>query len=206
MKVLKFENINEGYDIISSGILLYRFNPDLQFFLVRPGGPFYEGRKRSYGIPKGEVEGDLFDSAIRELVEETGIKLNKNSEFINLGYVEETYLNKKIYAFAIEYNKEIEIKSMTLTRNFNGEMMTFPEIDDGKWFNYKKALKNIRPAQENFIKRLNKHFGLKESIDNLDLWNLKGIKFKIEESDLPYLFEFFKKYEYDGCSFFKKYF
>jgi predicted NUDIX family NTP pyrophosphohydrolase len=169
MKVLKL-NEYRNFDIISAGIILYRFNPDIEFFLVKPGGPFYAGRDRSYGMPKGEVdpgeENDILGSAIRELKEETGIKLNKNMPFINVGYTIEEYLNKKIYAFALEYKDEIKLKSISLTKHYDGKKVTFPEIEEGKWFKYNDAIKNIRPAQQIFIERLDKLGNKNESFNH----------------------------------------
>ena len=42
---------------ITAGILFYRFNPQLEVFLVHPGGPFWK-KKDIWGIPKGHVKDD----------------------------------------------------------------------------------------------------------------------------------------------------
>ena len=62
----------------SAGILMYKLeNNELHVFLVRPAGPFYEGRhNKIFGIPKGEQDDtneSLFDVAKREFFEETNI-------------------------------------------------------------------------------------------------------------------------------------
>src|ERR1700760_3908422 len=63
---------------ISAGLLLYRYagnDGHLELFLVHPGGPFFARKDLgSWGIPKGELDGDedQLAAARREFTEETG--------------------------------------------------------------------------------------------------------------------------------------
>src|SRR2546423_2425156 len=67
---------NESMPRISSGLLMYRHQPEgLQVLLVHPGGPFWKNKDDgAWSIPKGEVcEGEeLLPCAQREFKEETG--------------------------------------------------------------------------------------------------------------------------------------
>ena len=41
----------------SAGILMFKHNPDLEVFLVHPGGPFFKNKDAgAWSIPKGEFE------------------------------------------------------------------------------------------------------------------------------------------------------
>jgi predicted NUDIX family NTP pyrophosphohydrolase len=163
---------------ISAGILLYRRkNNQLEVFLAHPGGPFFKNKDNgSWSIPKGENgdEGnDLFQTALRETKEETGIDLTDKSEtdFIELGFV--VYKSyKKVYAWAIELDlpKDFELKSnyfeIELPRPSkaggeggppkSGKKYQFPEIDRGEFFPAEIAKQKIHPAQKEFIVRLEK--------------------------------------------------
>ena len=60
---------------ISAGLLLYRRRPEVEVFLVHPGGPFWAGKDvGAWSLPKGEPsEGEaLLAAARREFTEETG--------------------------------------------------------------------------------------------------------------------------------------
>ena len=59
----------------SAGILLYKKEDVLMFFLVHPGGPFWKNKDLgAWSIPKGEInEGeDFLAAARREFFEEPG--------------------------------------------------------------------------------------------------------------------------------------
>ena len=63
----------------SAGILIYRRTPELEVFLVHPGGPFWAKKDLgSWSLPKGEFEDDEdpLDAARRELAEETGFAVD----------------------------------------------------------------------------------------------------------------------------------
>jgi predicted NUDIX family NTP pyrophosphohydrolase len=60
----------------SAGILAFRLGaPELEVFLVHPGGPFWQRRDAgAWSIPKGEyaLEESALQAAQREFLEETG--------------------------------------------------------------------------------------------------------------------------------------
>ena len=95
---------------ISAGILLYNKNKEI--FLLKAGGPLFEGRNRPWGFPKGRVdEGETnLQTAIRELKEESGIIIDENRDFIDLGKNSEIVGNliKSIVVFATEFNEEFK--------------------------------------------------------------------------------------------------
>jgi predicted NUDIX family NTP pyrophosphohydrolase len=74
---------------LSAGILLYRKgNEELEFFLVRPGGPFYKASQNGiWCFPKGEVEEteNEIEAAKREFKEETGFSIKE--EIYPLGQI-----------------------------------------------------------------------------------------------------------------------
>lgn len=119
-----------------AGILLYNDN---KVFLV------YE--KGKWGIPKGKLdkgESDL-EAAMRELHEETGVKLKKSKyDFVDLG----DFKNKRFYA--LEYKKEINFKPND-------------EIDDAKWVKLSKVNDKIRKDQKEVIKKFKKLVKTKKS-------------------------------------------
>lgn len=131
--------------VVSAGILLYRKDNHngLEFFLLRPGGPFY---KRDidgiWTLPKGEVEaGEHTEAAARrEFEEETGycfegglefltqIRLNsKKSVHVYYGTSQEAYPDIKSTEFEMEYPKG------------SGLQKRFPEIVEGAWFQQEVA-------------------------------------------------------------------
>lgn len=151
---------------ISAGILLYSIHDGkLKVFLVHPGGPYFAG-KDLWGIPKGEIDsengedgGDLLAVALREFGEETGIKLNKNGRFIELGNVKRTS-GKVVYAWAFLGNgKEKFLRSNHFEMEWppnSGEVKKFPEIDNGRYFEIGVARRKIHKYQLDFLDRLDK--------------------------------------------------
>ncbi len=71
---------------VSAGILLYRLvTSGIEVLLVHPGGPFWAKKNESaWSIPKGLVDPreDHLDAAKRELLEETGIKLRSDPQWL----------------------------------------------------------------------------------------------------------------------------
>lgn len=155
--------------IISAGILIYRFRAGkLEIFLVHPGGPFWQNKDEGiWSIPKGETkdkDGELFQTALRELEEETGIDLSTQprESFLELGSV--IYKNsKKIFAWAIEHDlpPNFKLRSNDFELELQGKKYQFPEIDRGEFFPVEIAEKKIHPVQKELIERL------KRAITNL---------------------------------------
>jgi predicted NUDIX family NTP pyrophosphohydrolase len=152
---------------VSAGILLYYFSDgNVKVFLVHPGGPFFAG-KDSWGIPKGEVDDgenkkDLLSVALREFEEETGIKLNKNGKFSDLGFAKRTS-GKIVYVWAFHGSgKEKFVKSNSFEMEWppkSGDMKKFPEVDDGRYFEINTARRKIHKYQIGSLDRLEEKVG-----------------------------------------------
>jgi len=144
----------------SAGILLYKFiDKTIFFLLVHPGGPFWKNKDlESWSIPKGEFTEDEnpLDAAKREFYEETGFKLESESEtdFIELDSVK-LKSGKTIYAWALEFDIDATlVKSNEFEMEWppkSGKQQSFPEVDRADWFQTEHALKKINPAQADFI-------------------------------------------------------
>ncbi|MCC9065521.1 NUDIX domain-containing protein [Flavobacterium piscisymbiosum] len=144
----------------SSGILLYKFiDKTIFFLLVHPGGPFWKNKDlESWSIPKGEFTEDEnpLDAAKREFYEETGFKLETESEtdFIKLDSVK-LKSGKTIFAWALEFDIDATlVKSNDFEMEWppkSGKQQSFPEVDKAEWFQTEHALKKINPAQADFI-------------------------------------------------------
>jgi len=144
----------------SAGILLYKFiDKTIFFLLVHPGGPFWKNKDlESWSIPKGEFTEDEnpLDAAKREFYEETGFKLESESEtdFIELDSVK-LKSGKTIFAWALEFDIDATlVKSNDFEMEWppkSGKQQSFPEVDRAEWFQTEHALKKINPAQADFI-------------------------------------------------------
>ncbi|MEO8795156.1 MAG: NUDIX domain-containing protein [Daejeonella sp.] len=143
----------------SAGILLYRYkNSVAEVFLVHMGGPFWQKKdKASWSIPKGEFESPELplDAAIREMLEETGLKVE--GDFTELKPVKQKS-GKTIYAFAI--NQDFDPDSLK-SNMFNlewppksGKISAFAEIDKACWFDRNAALDKILPGQAPILEEL----------------------------------------------------
>lgn len=145
----------------SAGILLFRRNPDPEFYLAHPGGPYWKNKDEgAWSIPKGliDVEEQKLDAAVREFEEEIGFRPDGN--FLELGSIRQKG-GKVVYAWGVEADLP---ENFTLASNRfemewppnSGEMQTFPEIDRAAFFPREVALDKINPAQAEFIYRLQK--------------------------------------------------
>ena len=144
----------------SAGLLLFKFvDKTVFFFLVHPGGPFWKNKDlESWSIPKGEFTNaeNPLDAAKREFYEETGFKLESESEsdFIELDSVK-LKSGKTIFAWALEFDIDATlIKSNEFEMEWppkSGKQQSFPEVDRAEWFQTEHALKKINPAQADFI-------------------------------------------------------
>jgi len=139
--------------VISAGILMYRFNLDLEVFLAHPGGPFYKKKDDGqWSVPKGQVEKDeeLIDAAIREFQEETSIQIESTSQLIFLGDVIQKS-GKRVYVWAYLNDFRGQIKSNVVNHPQFGK---FPEIDKAEYFNLETAKIKILESQRPFLERL----------------------------------------------------
>jgi len=136
----------------SAGILLYRRDPDaVRVLLARPGGPFWRGRDEgAWMIPKGGIEeGEApLAAALREFEEELGSA--PEGEARPLCTIRQKG-GKWVEAFAMEGDFDCS----TLTSNSfavehprgSGEMRSFPEVEEARWFTLAEARAKVLPSQ-----------------------------------------------------------
>ncbi|MBI5804257.1 NUDIX domain-containing protein [Candidatus Pacearchaeota archaeon] len=148
----------------SSGLLMYKFDKDgnLRIFLVHPGGPFWKDKdKGSWSIPKGEIddgENELFETARRELYEETGIKAPEEKEkYIELGEVTQKS-GKVVCAWAFEGDwTGLLMCSIYVEVEWpykSGKKIKVPEVDKAGFFKVAEAKEKINERQKVFIDKL----------------------------------------------------
>ena len=138
---------------------MYRFRPELEVFIVHPGGPFWKNKdESSWSIPKGELEEgeDLLSVAKREFMEETDLKIDSES-FIQLGNVT-LKSGKIVHAWAFEG----DWSGLLMCQSYmnlewpprSGKFIKFPEVDKASFFSPEIAKKKINPAQRELIDKL----------------------------------------------------
>jgi len=136
-------------------------NKELKVFLIHPGGPLFVKKDNGYwGIPKGIVEShkneEIFDAAMREFQEETGITVNKNQKFIELGTIIKNS-GKTIHAWAFQGDFNGKITSNLFKMEWppkSGRIGEFPEIDKGQFFTIQQAKEKMGNRQWTFVERL----------------------------------------------------
>lgn len=118
----------------SAGILLYRLsNQKLQVLLAHPGGPYWKNEDLgSWTIPKGEIQSNenALEAACREFKEETGIEIDVNSSFVNLGSASTKSKTNHIWALQKDWDAYKQpLKSSTCMAKWAGQSIEIPEID-----------------------------------------------------------------------------
>jgi predicted NUDIX family NTP pyrophosphohydrolase/adenylate kinase family enzyme len=156
----------------SAGVLLYKFRDGQYYvYLVHAGGPYNKNNPHAWGIPKGHydegLDDTLQDTASREFAEEVGIKVPGDLTF-DLGQIK-TASGKTVQAFAAEGDLPAGhvLSSNMVDKMIGGKMMTFPEVDEGKWFTIEEAYDIINKRQRDFIVALEAEMGdkLTEDLD-----------------------------------------
>jgi predicted NUDIX family NTP pyrophosphohydrolase len=144
---------------ISAGLLMCRrAGPELEFFLVHPGGPFFKNKDLgAWSIPKGlpDHHEDLLQTAQREFNEETG--LTPHPPFQSLGTIQQKS-GKIVHAWSFlgTWDPDTGITCNTFKVEWpprSGRFQEFPEQDKAAWMNYDLAWKHINPAQIPFLDR-----------------------------------------------------
>jgi predicted NUDIX family NTP pyrophosphohydrolase len=143
----------------SAGVLMYRGSgPDLEVFLVHPGGPFFAKKDDgAWSIPKGLFGDDEepLHAARREFAEETGFAVA--GEARPLGVFRQPG-GKVITAFAVEGEVDpSKLKSNSFTMEWppkSGRQASFPEIDRGAWFHPHEAARKILKGQRPILAAL----------------------------------------------------
>jgi predicted NUDIX family NTP pyrophosphohydrolase len=136
----------------SAGLLLYRNESDsLRLLLVHPGGPFWRGRDEgAWMIPKGLIEPDEapLAAALREFEEELGAR--PEGEPRPLCTIRQAG-GKWVEAFAMAGDFDCSaLRSNTFTVEYppkSGQLRTFPEVDEARWFTLAEARAKILPSQ-----------------------------------------------------------
>lgn len=129
---------------IQSGVVPYRFdNGELEICLIRTK------HAKNWGLPKGGKEPDLslVESAIKEALEEAGLRGKPGFKFAKSEYVKgKTGRMQKVTWFLMEVKKEeaVYLEVNTRTR---------------KWFTVEKALKKIDLAVRPILETAVKHLG-----------------------------------------------
>ena len=127
--------------------------------VAHPGGPFFANKDEGWwSIPKGEPEQEeeIFDAALREFEEETGLK--PKGPYIELGNILQKN-GKRVYAWAFEgawpEGKIPECNEITMEfPKGSGKSWTFPEIDRALMLPPAQARAKLRKEQTPFIDRL----------------------------------------------------
>ena len=143
----------------SAGILLYRRDPDsVRLLLVRPGGPFWQGRDvGAWMIPKGLIEPgeEPLAAALREFEEEMGAKPTGVPQLLRT--VRQAG-GKRVEAFALEGDFDCAaLRSNRFTLEYpprSGRFRDFPEVDEARWFTPDEARSRILGSQAPIVDAL----------------------------------------------------
>jgi predicted NUDIX family NTP pyrophosphohydrolase len=161
---MRFAGLNLRYNSAhmparkSAGLLLYRRKPELEVFLVHPGGPFWAKKDLgAWSLPKGEFDDgeDPLEAARREFTEETGFPID--GDFRPLTPLRQKS-GKTVFAWAVEGDCDpAELHSNLFTMEWpprSGKTHEFPEVDRGGWFDLAEARRRIVPGQAGFLDEL----------------------------------------------------
>jgi len=149
---------------LSAGILPYRKRTNnLEVFLVHPGGPYNANKDLGYwSIPKGEPDDneDLIDTAIREVSEEIGLRIENKDDLKYVGSIKQKS-GKVVHCWLFEFKNGYDIKvnsNMVLIEwpPKSNKFIQIPEVDRGEWFNLETAKRKINPAQVKFVEEVEK--------------------------------------------------
>ena len=124
---------------ISAGIIIYRNTPEEPRFLI-----LYHG-KGYWNFPKGKIEQEerSFQTAVREIMEETGL-LRKDLNIANNFKAYERFVfwrkideqRTKIFKIVIFYLAETKMKAIKISEAKEGQ-----PHEGFAWFTYKEAIK-----------------------------------------------------------------
>lgn len=141
---------------LSSGILLFRRDPELQVLLGHMGGPFWAKKDdHAWSIPKGEhgPDEDAESAARREFAEETGSPAP--ADLLPLGVLKGA---KTLTVWAAEGDLDAEaVVSNTFSLEWpprSGRLQEFPEIDRAAWLDLDTARTKLVKRQLPFLDRL----------------------------------------------------
>lgn len=151
---------------LSAGLILFRKSPQVEVFLVHPGGPFWAKKDAgAWSIPKGEYQEahDALQAARREFTEETSFA-PPQGDYLFLGEVK--YSNKLLSAWAVEGTADaVQVKSNFFEIEWppkSGKTQQFPEVDRAGWFTLVQAQKKLVGGQVPLLNALAKELGLRD--------------------------------------------
>ncbi|HEU5187099.1 MAG TPA: NUDIX domain-containing protein [Candidatus Saccharimonadales bacterium] len=152
---------------LSAGLVLFRRSPQIEVFLVHPGGPFWAKKDAgAWSIPKGEYQegDDALQAARREFTEETSF-VPPEGEHLLLGKVK--YGNKLLKAWAVEGTADaLHVKSNFFELEWppkSGRMQQFPEVDKAGWFTLAQAQKKLVGGQVPLLAALAAELGIRDT-------------------------------------------
>lgn len=144
------------------GILLYDLDP-LRVFLVRESGVYqkhFTGEPGNWGIPKGSLKRGktAFETALCEFQEETGLSLNPDAPYEDLG-LHPYNRHKDIHAWALRWLPPADTRFVCSTgrKRFNPKTLEnkfIGEVIDWKIFTGEEALKMINHRQLSLLEKL----------------------------------------------------
>ena len=147
---------------VTCGILLYDLDP-LRVFLVRESGvhqKHFTGEPGNWGIPKGGLKRGktAFETALCEFQEETGIALDPDASYKDLG-LHPYNRHKDIHAWALRWLPPAGSKFVCSTgrKRFNpktGETKFIGEVIDWRIFTGEEAMQVINHRQLFLLERL----------------------------------------------------
>jgi predicted NUDIX family NTP pyrophosphohydrolase len=137
---------------------MYNRDAGLKVFLAHPGGPYWRGRDRgAWTLPKGAPNPDepFLDAALREFHEETG--LIAVAPFMQLAAVRQKG-GKIVHAWAFKGPLPVAPQCRSCFElewpPHSGRRVSFPEIDQARYFSLDAALDAIAPAQAPLLREL----------------------------------------------------
>ena len=147
---------------VSGGLVLFKVdekNDQIFVLVAHPGGPFFKDKDEGWwSIPKGEPEPneDIFNAAVREFEEETGMA--SQGPYLELGSISQKN-GKEVFAWAFEAewseNRQVICNEITMEYpKESGKFWTFPEIDRALLLPADEAKQKLRPEQAVLVDRL----------------------------------------------------
>ena len=154
----------------SGGLLLFDKSEKggIEVLVAHPGGPFFRNKDDGWwSIPKGEPEEgeDIFDAALREFEEETG--LTPQGPFFDLEiFCKEQKTSLRMgFRGSLAERKTPECNEITLEfPKGSGKSWTFPEIDRVLMLPPAEARAKLRDEQMPFVDRLLEILNVKQRL------------------------------------------
>lgn len=149
--IATFESFKKRLHTLSGIILLL---DNKKVLLVQPRK--FRRQKNKWSIPKGHIEGNSYESALKELEEETGIRLSYPSpdKKLNVKYKKGKF-KKHLTSYLITVDKE-DIKDVLIKNTLEIDPKNFDrkEISKAKFFDIDVAYSKLEKKQRPLLKKL----------------------------------------------------